>query len=464
MMDRLTTLDAEFLHVEDDTAPMHIAGICVFAGPAPGFHDLTAMVESRLGDIPRYRQRVENVPLEIGRPIWVDDSDFDITYHLRHTALPAPGTDDQLCTLMGRLMAHPLDRRRPLWEAWLVEGLEDDRWALIFKVHHCMVDGIAGVALLEALLDMEPMPRPVEPETWDPRPEPSPAAKVLGSWIGLGSDLVSWGSHVPALLAAPGHTLRTAGAVLGGAARLLARLTPTSGLSIEGGIGPHRSWNHASVSLDDIRTVRRAFGGTVNDVVLAAVTAGYRALLLAHDDDPDTAVVRAAIPVSVRHGQGGVGNRVSAMVLDLPVAVVDPVERLDLVRAEMDRLKRSHMTEAAEALTQLGDLAPPMLIGPISRMALRAEHAAAQRSVTTVVTNVPGPQFPLYCLGREMVEYRPFLGISYGVRVTTAILSYNGRVSIGVTGDADSVPDVQVLADAAAAAVAELVKRAKRRR
>ena len=231
-------------------------------------------------------------------------------------------------------------------------------------------------------------------------------------------------------------------------------------LSIEGTIGGARSWAHSSASLADVKAVGRSAGGTVNDVVLAAVSGGYRALLAARGDDPDRAVVTTLVPVSVRApgAEGVPDNRVSAILFDLPVDLADPVERLARVRADMDALKRSHMADAGEAVTTLGALAPPMVVGTVSRLAARVLHRLPQRSVNTVTTNVPGPQFPLYCLGREMLEYRPFVPITQGLRVGTAILSYNGRLSFGVTGDRATAPDVGVLADAVSDEVDALVE------
>jgi diacylglycerol O-acyltransferase len=233
-------------------------------------------------------------------------------------------------------------------------------------------------------------------------------------------------------------------------------------LSIEGTIGPHRAWAHSSASLDDVRTIRSEFGGTINDVVLAAVSGGYRELLLSRGEDADQAVVRSGVPVSTRHdeGHGVPDNRVSTLLYDLPVHVADPVERLELVHEQMTELKASHMAEAGEAVTAIGNLAPPMVVGALSRLAMSAMHRLPQRSVNTITTNVPGPQFPLYCGGREMIEYRPFVPISHGVRVSTAILSYNGRLYFGVTGDYETAADVDVLASGASRGIEQLCQRA----
>lgn len=460
-MDTLSTLDAEFLHLEDGIGHMHIAGACVFGGTQPTMEELTALVRGKIDQIPRYRQRVRSVPLELGRPIWADDPHFDLGYHLRHTALPSPGDDEAFCNLMGRLMAQELDRDRPLWETWLVEGLEGGRWAIVFKVHHCLVDGVAGAELLQVMLDLEPTTEVHEPAPWAPSPEPDGATKVLDAWVGFVRDAATTVRGLPDAVAHPSRTARSIGTTAQGLVRWVSNLGTTTPLSVEGTIGPHRSWAHSDVSLADVKAVGKAFGGTVNDVVLAAVTGGYRELLLARGDDVTTARFRSLVPVSTRRddGHGVPDNRVTAMLYELPVGVADPLERLRLVREQVGELKGSHMAETGALLTEVGDLLPPAAVGTVSRFAVRAMHRLPQRSINTVTTNVPGPQFPLYCLGREMLEYRPYVPIHHGVRVGTAIISYNGRVYFGVTGDATSTPRVDIVADGTARAVEELVDR-----
>ncbi len=462
-MDRLSTLDAEFLHIEDGIAHMHIAGGCVFADPPPTYDEVVGLIAGKLHQIPRYRQRVRSVPLELGRPVWADDPHFDIHYHVRRTALPAPGSEAEFDHLMGRLMSLPLDRARPLWEAWLVEGLEGGRWALIFKVHHCMVDGIAGVELLTVLLDVEADAEVHEPRPWAPQPEPNGLSKVLDAWTGLAADAITSTRRLVGAVEDPRQGLASASTTVRGLIRYAKNLTGAPPLSIEGTIGPHRAWAHSSSGLPDVKTIRNAFGGTVNDVVLATVSGGFRRLLEARGEDLSDASVRSLVPVSTRgtDGSGVPDNRVSAILYDLPVGVADPVERLDTIKSEMGERKGSHMAEAGEAITTIGDLAPPMVVGNITRAAVRMMHRLPQRTIGTVTTNVPGPQLPLYCLGREMLEYRPFVPIAHGVRVAVAILSYNGRLFFGVTGDYESAPDVDVLAAGIAAEVADLRARAE---
>jgi diacylglycerol O-acyltransferase / wax synthase len=458
-MERLSTLDAEFLHLEDGIAHMHIAGLLTFAGPPPSLEDLMGLVEAKSHLIPRYRQRVRSVPFELGRPVWVDDPHYNLRFHLRHTALPSPGDEGALRRLMGRLMSLPLDRDRPLWETWLVEGLPDDRWALITKIHHCMVDGVSGVDLLAVLLDISLEVELPDPQPWAPQPEPSGPAKVLDAWGGLAGDVTRLARRVPEAVRDPSGAVRGLGGLAQGLVRFGQHLGTMPQLSIEGSIGPHREWARSSVSLEVVKRIRTSLGGTVNDVVLAAVANGYRTLLLSRGEDADHAEIRTLVPVSVRteDARGVFDNRVSAILYELPVHIADPIERLEAVKAQMADLKESHMADFGGAVTSLGDLAPPMVVGTVSRALSRLMHRLPQRSLNTVTTNVPGPQLPLFCLGREMVEYHPYVPLSHGVRVGTAILSYNGHLGFGVTGDYDTAPDVDVLAQGIVAGMDDLL-------
>jgi len=447
-MDRLSILDAQFLHLEDASSPFHIASLCTFDGPVPSREETLRLLAAKLPLMPRYRKRVRTVPFELGRPVWVDDPHFDLDYHVRRTALPAPGDDAALCALMGRLMSQLLDRSRPLWEIWIIEGLEGGRWGFVSKVHHSMVDGISGVELQGVLLDKErdgklPASAPFVPER-----EPSSVALVLDAWQGLAHDARGVGARLLDSVRHPAAGARALRDRVVGLAAFTGRLLAMRSGPIQGTIGQHRSYAHASVSLADVQAIRRALGGSVNDVVLAAVSGGYRALLAQRRGDPDRSSVRSLVPVSVRRPEesGALHNRVSAILCDLPLDVADPVERLRAVRAEMDRLKATHMAEAGAWLVELGELAPPMVVGPLTRFIARAMHQVPQRSLGTVTTNVPGPRETLYFLGRRMVDWYPYVPITQGLRVGTAILSYNGRLSFGITGDYDTVPDASILA------------------
>ena len=459
-MQRLSALDAEFLHLEDGVTHMHIAGMSVFEGDPPTEEEVQALLASKLHLIPRYRQRVRSVPLELGRPVWVDDPHFHLAYHVRSTALAEPADDAAVCRLMGRLMSSELDRNRPLWECWVVQGLPADRWALVCKVHHCMVDGIAGVGLLEALLDIDPEAPLAAPVPWSPAPEPSGAAMVVDAWAGLVGDLAGQLAQVPHAVLDPVSTVRGAGELGAGMLRFARQLVYAPDNALDGTVGPHRVWAHSSATIPDVKRIRTAFGGTLNDVVLAAVTKGYRDLLIARGEDPSTTTLRTLVPVSVRGTDaGGVpDNRVSAILYDLPVGTEDPVERLAAVHEQMGELKASHMSEAADVVTSVANLLPPMVVGSATRTIMRVVESHPQRSMNTVTTNVPGPQFPLYCLGRRMTEHRPFVPIGPGLRVGTAILSYDGRLFFGVTGDYDTAPDVDVVATGIEAGIAELLE------
>ena len=448
-MDRMNPLDASFLYLENGTTHMHIASCALFEGPAPGFDELVSLLAGKLPLVRRYRQRVRFVPLDLGRPVWVDAPDFDVDYHVRHTALPPPGGEAELEHLMGRLMSQELDRSKPLWEAWMVEGLQGGRWAVISKVHHCMVDGVAGVDLISLMLDPTPTPAPLPADDWRPEPEPSTARLVTDALANVATSPAEQIRAARGLIQAPGRTVRRALDVAAGLRSYGAALRPTPPTSLDGSIGPHRRWTCARATLDDVRVVRRALGGTVNDVVLATITSGFRQLIVARGEDPAHVALRTLVPVSVRteSARGIFDNRVSAIFFDLPVHIADPVERLAAVRAEMQRLKASHEAEAGEALMALVGTIPPTLTARATRLAARVLTRVQQRSMNTVTTNVPGPPLPLYAAGREMIEYLPFVPLGPGVRIGVAILSYNGKLAFGVTGDRDSATDIAVVAD-----------------
>lgn len=457
-MDRLSPLDALFLHAEDGISHMHIASCAIFEGPPPPFGDLLRLVESKLPRLLRYRQRVRFVPGALGRPVWVDDPHFNLAYHVRHTSLPSPGDEQDLRNLMGRVMSQQLDRNRPLWEAWITEGLTEGRWAIISKVHHCMVDGISGTDLLTVLLDITPDPEPVPIEEWHPRPEPDDARLVADALSDLARSPYEQFRVVRATARAPKRVLGQIATVAGGLRSLGDRLaTPATPLSIEGTIGPHRRWAPARSTLDEVKAIRTAFGGSVNDVVLTAITGAFRRFLLGRGDDVRDAVLRSLVPVSLRApGDSSPDNQVTALIAELPIGIDDPIERLEAVREQMDRLKLSHQAEAGEAVASAAVLAPPMLLAVGIRAGTTLLRRMPQRRINTVTTNVPGPQFPLYAAGCELIEYLPYVPIAQGVRVGIAILSYNGQLSFGVTADYDTVPDVADLASFIEEELAEL--------
>jgi diacylglycerol O-acyltransferase / wax synthase len=460
-MDRMNPLDASFLYVEDGITHLHIASCAIFEGAAPAYADLLAAFAAKLPLVPRYRQVVRFVPLQLGRPVWVDDPHFRLEYHLRHTALPAPGGDAELRRLMGRLMSQQLDRHRPMWEAWLVEGLAEGRWALISKIHHCMADGVSGTDLLATVLDRSPKPAAAAAvEPWHPAAPPSALRLVADAMAHLATSPVEQIGALRSMLRAPRQAVSQLVGMVGGMVSYAPRILPTPANSLVGSIGPHRRWTWAAADLAELNAIRHAFGGTINDVVIAVITSGLRDMLRDRGEPVDRLVVRSLAPVSVRSvgERGTVNNRVSAMFADLPVAIEDPVERLEAVSAQMRRLKASHQAEAGEGIVALGGATPPPVIALAERTAMLVLRRVAQHSVNTVTTNVPGPQYPLYLAGRQMVAYLPFVPIAHGMRVGVAIVSYNGRVWFGVTGDYDTAPDIGVLASGIEDAVATLSK------
>jgi diacylglycerol O-acyltransferase / wax synthase len=458
-MDRMSPQDASFLHVESATSPMHIGSVAIFDGPPPSYEDFEGMVAGKLPLVPRYRQKVRFVPLQLGRPLWVDDPHFNLGYHLRHTALASPGGDRELRNLVGRVMAQQLDRGKPLWEMWMVEGLENGHWALVSKVHHCMVDGVSGTDLLAVVLDAEPEPAPPLADTWRAETEPSNARLVRDALVDLAASPYEQLRAARASTRAPRQALSQVGEVARGLRAWAGVVRPTPVSTLNGPIGPHRRWDWARTTLADVKTVRRGLGGTVNDVVLTVLTRGFRDLLIARDEDVEGRVVRTLVPVSVRTPgeRGTYNNRVSAMIAELPVGLADPIERLEAIRAQMDGLKESKQAVAGEVLTSLSGFAPSLLLALGTRVAMRIP----QRNVNTVTTNVPGPQQQLFACGRPMIEAFPFVPLASSVRIGVAIFSYNGMLNYGVTGDYDTAPDISVLTSGVEAGMTELLKQAE---
>ncbi len=443
MPDRLSPLDTTFLLLERDGQPMHIGGLMVFEGPAPSYEELCAYLDSRLDQVPRYRQRVRSVPLDIGQPIWVDDEDFELEYHVRHTAVPKPGKYDQIQRLASRLLSQRLDLDRPLWEMWLVEGLAKGRWGLINKAHHAMIDGLSGHDIMEVILDPTPDSRQTPPSRWEPEPVPSTVGLVTDAVI---DSVKRPGEHLGRMLDRATRprelvehlAIRTVGGKNFGQ-RLLATETVLGGSN-----SPHRRWGWAEGDLTTIKAAKDTFGGTVNDVILTAVTGGFRALLIHRGIDTRPLEIHSMIPVSMRKaGDASGGNEVSAMFAVLPVGIQDPVERLHAMTRQMDRVKKSGTPLTVDSIIGMADFVPPALFAAAGRVAGRVDL----RAFDTVTTNVPGPQVPLYMLGRELETLIPFVPLASGVRISTAIASYNGTINFGVTADYDAVRDLDVFLD-----------------
>jgi diacylglycerol O-acyltransferase len=458
-MDRLNPLDALFVDAEDQDphTSMAIASIAVFEGPAPSQEEFRAHLAGRLPLVPRYRHKLRTVPFRLGRPVWVEDPDFDLRYHARRTALPAPGGDEQLCDLMGRVMSQRLDRDHPLWEYWLVEGLSADRWALISKIHHCMVDGVSATDLYRVIFDFTPESTPPVADDRTVGAEPSGlqlAAEAAVDMVLM--PLREAATLTSGMAADPQGARRQVTETVRAAAKFIPSLWPAPGSSLSGNIGRQRRYTMARARLDDVKAIKRKHGATVNDVVLAAISGGFRELLLARGEEPQARTVPSLVPVSTRAaGEEGIyENRVSAVVANLPVHLADPAERLAAVQAELSALKASQEAVLGEELITLGRYSP----FPLISRGVRLAFSLPQHEIVTVTTNVPGPGQPLYGLGRRLLEIIPYVPIATTVRTGIAIFSYNGSLVFGITGDLAANPDLDVLAHGIERDIAELLK------
>ena len=454
--DRLSAVDASFLAQETAEAHMHLGAVTIFEGPAPAYEELVAHIASRLHLVPRYRQKLAVPPLETGRPLWVDDASFQLEYHLRHAALPTPGTEEQLSVLAARVHSQPLDRAKPLWEMWLVEGLQDGRFALVSKTHHALVDGVAGVDLVTVLFDLVATPEPVRtpPPRWSPQPEPTPAQMAMRGLSGVVR--APWRLAERAVDAAsrPQETLQaTADAAEGLTEIAWAALNPAPSTPLNVAIGPHRRVSFVRCELDDFKRIKNVFGGTVNDVLLSVVAGALRRLLRSRGLRTDGLELRALVPVSIRGegDRGKLGNRLVAMRAPLPLYLSDPVARLRLVKQSMDGLKRSKQAMGAEVLAQMEQFAPPTLLAQATRLNF------STRLFNLLVTNVPGPQFPLYVLGRRLEDFFPVAFLAREHALAIAIMSYDGGVDFGLLGDYDAMADIETLADAIRDSLDELL-------
>jgi WS/DGAT/MGAT family acyltransferase len=463
-MERLKPMDAQFVDAEDEDrhASFAIASIAVFEGPAPSLDEFCATVEGRLPLVPIYRRKLRKVPFRLGPPVWVDDPDFDLRYHIRQTALPPPGRDKQLADLIARVMAQRLDRDFPLWEYWLVHRLGSGRWALISKVHHSMVDGISGTDLHRVIFDLSPEPAPPAIETRQVPAEPSGFALAVSAAGDMMARPARGALTLAGALTRPRDTARHAVHTARAVAKLAASASPAAGSSLSGPISRQRRYAWARASLDEVKVIKRELGGTVNDVVLAAISSGFRTLLLSRDEQPEPHMVPSLVPVSIRApGEESIyDNRVSVVVADLPVHLADPMERLAAIRAEMSRAKAIKEESAAEALITLGRFTPY----PLASLVVRFGYRLPQRGIVTVTTNVPGPQQPLYSLGRRLVEIIPYVPIATRLRTGVSIFSYCGRLTFGITADYATSADIGVLARGIEHGIDELTEAVQGRR
>jgi diacylglycerol O-acyltransferase / wax synthase len=459
--DRLTAIDASFLHQEGHNSHMHVGAVTIFEGPPPEFEEFLDTMRMRLHLVPRYRQKLAEAPLQTGRPVWIDDPNFNLEYHVRQTALPEPGSEDQLMRLASRVFSQQLDRSKPLWETWLVEGLEGNRFALISKTHHALIDGIAGVDMAQVMFDLTPVPQevPHPDEAWQPAREPNPIELLADGVTGLAKASVGVALRAVGAAARPQESiseLREAAEGLGEIVWAGMNPAPETPLNVE--IGPHRRFVGVRNELEDFKTIKNAFGGTVNDVVLTVVSGSLREWLQSRGVRTEGLELRALVPVSIRapHERGQLGNRIAVMRGPLPVYVEDPVARLQAVRQAMDGLKESKQAVGAEVLTGVQNFAPPTILAHASRLNF------STRFFNLIVTNVPGPQFPLYVRGRELEDVFPVAFLPENHALAVAIMSYNGKINFGLLGDYDALPDIGLIADGIEASLEELVSLARR--
>ncbi len=450
--EQLTPLDASFLHMEDQASHMHVACVMVFAGGAPRYEDLLAHLDARLHLVPRYRKRLANVPLGQGRPRWTDDEQFDLRFHVRRTALPAPGTETELRTLAGRVFSQPLRRDRPLWEIWLVEGLAENRFALLSKTHHALVDGVSGLDILSVLF--APGEQAADAEPWQPQPAPSSTQLLAESLIERATVPAEGWRALRAVFRGP-RRLATEGfaRVRGASAFLGAGLAPAPRTPFNTQhVGPDRRFTWVRMSLAETKAIKNAHGGTVNDVILAIVNGGLRRYLHRHEYALDGVTLKALVPVSIRavdqHGE--LGNRVSGMIAPLPVSVEDPLDALQTISAAMDRIKSSGQALGAQAITELGGFAPANLISQAGRASF------GQRFINLVITNIPGPQYSLRMADSQLLDIFPMVPLGSNLALGIAIVSYNGTLNFGLVGDFKTMHDLEDLAADLAAAAAEL--------
>jgi diacylglycerol O-acyltransferase / wax synthase len=458
MVERLTRLDASFLYLEEPDTPMHVGGVLILEAPPGGVETLAALVEARLSLVPRYRQRVAEVPGHLANPVWVDDPDFDIAYHLRRNGLPRPGTEQQLLDLVSRLTSRPLDRSRPLWEMYLVEGLPEGRIAVVTKTHPALVDGLSAIDIGQVLLDVEPDAPAPEPTEWRPRRPPNAAELV---WQALDEYVRRPSAIVDTARDAVTDVRSTAARITGVAGGLLrtARTTllhaPNSPLNAP--VGRQRRVAVARAELDDVKKIRMVHGGTVNDVLLNVVTGALREWLLSRGQPVITGTsIRALVPVSMQDEEAVAGNRVSSYLVDLPVGEPNPRLRLTRLSYAMRGIAQHGQSVGADSLIALTGFAPPTL----HALGARAARGLSRRLFNLVVTNVPGPQLPLYAAGSRMLEVFPVVPLARGQGLSIGMTSYDGRVFFGLNAERDSVGDVEVLADLIEQEVAELVESA----
>jgi diacylglycerol O-acyltransferase / wax synthase len=463
MAERLSGIDASFLYLEQPNVHMHVGGLAILdPSVRPDgrlrFGLLEELVAQRIHMVPRFRQCVLFPPLPLGKPTWVDDVRFDLSFHLRRAALPPPGGRRELAELVGRVMSRPLDRSRPLWELYLIEGLEDGHVAALAKSHHAMIDGISGIDLATVLFDFSAEHQVLTAPPWHPEAAPAPGELLVRS---VADQLVhpfrAVGQGVERLRRAPEEALEIARRTVAGLSSLVsAGPTPPGPFNVA--VGPNRRFAMAEVGVDDAKAVKNALGGTVNDVVLATVAGALYRFLRGRREKTSGVTLRALVPVSIRDRSErmALGNRVSMFFVDLPVGRMGAAGRLQRITTATRELKYRHQAVAASALIGLGTWAPPTL------HALSARLVARQRVANLVVSNVPGPQVPLYLAGARQVATYPVMPLGPTMGLSIAVTSLSGVMGFGLTADWDTVPDLEDLAGYLLESFDELAKAAAR--
>ena len=465
MPSRLTALDASFLFMEDATTPMHAGGVAIFTPPPGGFdHErLVRLIKQRLPFVPRYRMRVREVPFGLASPVWVDDERFDVTYHVRRSALPKPGSREQLNELVARLLSRPLDRNRPLWEMYLVEGLADGNFAIVSKSHQALVDGISAVDIAQVMLDPFQEPAHVAGDAWRPRPEPTDVELLSQAFTELATRPTR---AVEAVKGTVNDVSKTAAKVgsravdMVNAALAVARPTASSPLNVP--IGEQRRFATVDLRLDDLKKVRASLGGTVNDTVLAVVAGALRSWLLARGESVAQGdSIKALLPVSiavpsVASGEAG-GNRVSGTLVELPVGEPDPAVRLQQISYQLAQLEEGGHFVGAEAIVNIAGFGPPTL----HALGARASSTLSSKVYNLVITNVPGPQRPLYAAGSRMVSAYPVVPLTKNQALSIGLISYDGGVYFGLYADRDALTDIDVLVACLQESMDELLARSE---
>ncbi|KGN36997.1 WS/DGAT/MGAT family O-acyltransferase [Knoellia subterranea] len=469
MADRLSTLDSSFLALEEPTTPMHVGSVMVFDTPSEGFdYDrLVQVIERRIAYVPRYRQRVRTVPGKLANPVWIDDERFDVSYHVRRSALPRPGNDEQLEELIGRIQPRPLDRSRPLWEVYLVEGLAEDRFAIITKTHQALVDGVHAVDIAHLILEDSEVPSAeAVADTWHPSREPSTTELVvsaLADTVRTPSQIVeTLQAGVTDVKATAGRLLNQAGGVASTLARASTSPAPTSPLNTR--IGRARRYVMVGTDLEDYRKIRSrltkgkvAEDVTINDVILATVTGAFRTWLMTRGESVHGGTtVRAMVPVSVHteDGRGSSGRQLTACFVDLPVGEPGASMRLHQIAFAMRQQMEAGRAVDAQTLSGLGGFAPPTM----HTLAARLGGAMSRRLYNVAVTNVPGPQHPLYVAGAQMASTYPVMPLGQSQALSIGLTSYDGGVYYGLNADRDALPDVDVLGQSIVDALQELLE------